>query len=364
MKLVPKYQQGYKVFKPWQYHYDNDGTMVDNFTGKSYIQSATNGQDVIINGSYLKDKGRDINGNYMSGFHQSKGVDYPSPLNLPDIINEVTKDQNPYLITGTAPIVGFKSASLIRSPKIYKRAKSLRDSFKGALTESKPIKPEPYGVQPSHIYVKNGNVVSSSIDPENWNWDFSYKNARAAVKVQQNYENAMHRRRDYTYRRLKNHLFDDGVIGVKSPDDGSLLIEARASKVPTNKTIFHPTHFAPESLRKGYNLIRELAESSQPTMFTVTKDLSPMLEKQGFIKVEEIPQIFNGEMVTKDVLLNRSTTKESLINKLKEIDPYNDYTLDEQDLDKYIEILKSKKYPSRPNLNTFPIKDLLKINKK
>ena len=69
-------------------------------------------------------------------------------------------------------------------------------------------------------------------------------------------------------------------------------------------------------------------------------------------------------MVTKDVLLNRSTTKESLINKLKEIDPYNDYTLDEQDLDKYIEILKSKKYPSRPNLNTFPIKDLLKINKK
>lgn len=69
MKLIPKYQQGYKVFKPWQFHYDNDGTMVDNFTGKSYIQSAINGQDVIINGSYLKDKGRDINGNYTSGFH-------------------------------------------------------------------------------------------------------------------------------------------------------------------------------------------------------------------------------------------------------------------------------------------------------
>lgn len=50
MKLIPKYQQGYKVFKPWQFHYDNDGTMVDNFTGKSYIQSATNDKRLLFKG--------------------------------------------------------------------------------------------------------------------------------------------------------------------------------------------------------------------------------------------------------------------------------------------------------------------------
>lgn len=36
MKLVPKYQQGYKVFKPWQFHYDSNGNMIENSTGKSY----------------------------------------------------------------------------------------------------------------------------------------------------------------------------------------------------------------------------------------------------------------------------------------------------------------------------------------
>lgn len=176
----------------------------------------------------------------------------------------------------------------------------------------------------------------------------------------------MHRRRTYTYKGLKRNLFNDGLIGVKSPDDNSLLIEATARSVPNNQTIFHPTHFAPESLRKGYNLIKEMANSSQPTMFTVTKDLSPMLEKQGFIKVKEIPQIFNGELVTKDVLLNRSTTKESLLNKINEINSiYSNETLpfNESDLDKYIDIINKQQYPLNPKQNVFPINQLIKQTK-
>ena len=48
MKLIPKYQQGQKVFKPWQFHYSRNGNMIDNSTGESYRQSATDGKDVIV----------------------------------------------------------------------------------------------------------------------------------------------------------------------------------------------------------------------------------------------------------------------------------------------------------------------------
>lgn len=69
----------YKKFSKNQFHYDSNGNMVDNQTGKRYIQSATNGQDVVINGYYLKDDGRDINGNYTAAFHQPYGEDGYSP---------------------------------------------------------------------------------------------------------------------------------------------------------------------------------------------------------------------------------------------------------------------------------------------
>lgn len=40
----------YKKFSKNQFHYDSNGNMVDNQTGKSYTQSATNGQDVVVFG--------------------------------------------------------------------------------------------------------------------------------------------------------------------------------------------------------------------------------------------------------------------------------------------------------------------------
>lgn len=40
----------YKKFGKNQFHYDSNGNMVDNQTGRRYIQSATNGQDVVIFG--------------------------------------------------------------------------------------------------------------------------------------------------------------------------------------------------------------------------------------------------------------------------------------------------------------------------
>lgn len=104
----------YKKFGKNQFHYDSNGNMVDNQTGKSYTQSATNGQDVVINGSYLKDNGRDINGNYTAGFHQPYGRDTSSPLTALDILLHSMDDPN--LITGIAPTPGLANPNILNNP--------------------------------------------------------------------------------------------------------------------------------------------------------------------------------------------------------------------------------------------------------
>lgn len=106
----------YKKFSKNQFHYDSNGNMVDNQTGKSYTQSATNGQDVVINGSYLKDNGRDINGNYTAGFHQHYGGDGYSPLTALDILLHSMDNPNPYLITGIAPTPGLANPNILNNP--------------------------------------------------------------------------------------------------------------------------------------------------------------------------------------------------------------------------------------------------------
>lgn len=105
----------YKKFSKNQFHYDSNGNMIDNQTGKRYIQSATDGQDVVINGSYLKDNGRDINGNYTAGFHQHYGED-TSPLKALDIVVHSMDDPNPNLITGIAPTPGLANPNILNNP--------------------------------------------------------------------------------------------------------------------------------------------------------------------------------------------------------------------------------------------------------
>lgn len=106
----------YKKFSKNQFHYDSNGNMVDNQIGKSYTQSATNGQDVVINGSYLKDNGRDINGNYTAGFHQPYGKNTPSPLTALDIAVHSMDDPNSNLITGIAPTPGLANPNILNNP--------------------------------------------------------------------------------------------------------------------------------------------------------------------------------------------------------------------------------------------------------
>ncbi len=255
-----------------------------------------------------------------------------------------------------------------RTPRVYQREKYRYVEEPEELVESVE-----QGIQPAYIYPKDGKITASRKHPGyNENERMTIPNARAAIRVQHNYENAMHRRRSYTYKGLKRNLFYGNEIGIKHPDNESLLLDATAQYIPDNNNLFHPTHFAPEGLRSGADLIRRVADSSQPTMFTVTSDLSPMLEKQGFVKVSQIPQIFDGDIVMKDVLVNRATTKESLLNKIQEFkDPDEPITLEENEmLDKIMETLNENRAIKRfnkdlyyPQQNNFPLSDLLKQSK-
>lgn len=105
----------YKKFSKNQFHYDSNGNMVDNQTGERYLQSATNGEDVEVFGSYLKDNGRDINGNYTAGFHQHYGKNTPSPLTALDIAVHSMDDTNPNLIIGIPPTVGLANPNILNN---------------------------------------------------------------------------------------------------------------------------------------------------------------------------------------------------------------------------------------------------------
>lgn len=128
--------------------------------------------------------------------------------------------------------------------------------------------------------------------------------------VQENYENAISKHSDYS-TDLKYYI-GSGNAKVYEPfaseGDHSLL----AGQLVDD--IFVVSHFAPESMRKGLNLINEASNSEMPIIMAVPEYLANQLEKAGFRFIIEIPQIFNGETVMKKVMVNDSTTEEDLQN--------------------------------------------------
>ena len=70
-----------------------------------------------------------------------------------------------------------------------------------------------------------------------------------------------------------------------------------------NKGLFTPTHFAPDSLRGGVELIKELKKYDN-VVFAVTEDLSKMLIKAGFKTIPFSKHLvdFRGKDVMKTLL--------------------------------------------------------------
>lgn len=119
-------------------------------------------------------------------------------------------------------------------------------------------------------------------------------------EIQANYEKAMKRKSTYIgnlegYLASGNAVFYSPFIGDNSGLAGT-----------TVNDIFIVSHFAPSSLRKGLELIKEASNSHMPIVMAVPEYLANQLEKAGFNFMFEIPQYFNGEIVMKKVMYNNA----------------------------------------------------------
>lgn len=72
------------------------------------------------------------------------------------------------------------------------------------------------------------------------------------------------------------------------------------------KGFFSPSHFAPKSMRSGYNLFKRLGESKQPSVLFITEDLAETLKKMPSWEISQfkMPAYFRGEMVMKTIAHN------------------------------------------------------------
>lgn len=220
-----------------------------------------------------------------------------------------------------------------------------------------PIKIKEQLFMPDQYAITKGGKIAKSKD--NWHpyLEDTVRKRTKVKKIFDNYSNAMHRRRDYTWAGLKQYVSDD-FYALKDPQSDSLLIQAFGNK---NFPIFHPSHFSPDSLRGGQRVVNMAARSSKPIVFTVTEDLAPMLQKSGFVKIAETPMIFNGEYVNKVVLANKavSKNKDSIIKYFQNKDNYNGYEqLGEQlinspEFDNYIKLIDQAPNPPSIEYNRF-----------
>lgn len=82
--------------------------------------------------------------------------------------------------------------------------------------------------------------------------------------------------------------------------------------------VFVPSHFAPKTLRGGYDLLKELGEGdTMPAILAITEDLADTLKKMpSWHKIEidkDILSYFRGELVKKDIYYNSHPEVQNLM---------------------------------------------------
>lgn len=121
------------------------------------------------------------------------------------------------------------------------------------------------------------------------------------IKVWENYKNAMGRRRagsELPLDRFLNYIASKEVYYFQFNDSyvfGQL----------TGNIIFTPTHFAPEGLRDGLEMIKEMKKYDN-VAFAVTEDLKKMLQKLGYSTLPFLTKTleFRGQDVKKYILFS------------------------------------------------------------
>lgn len=157
-----------------------------------------------------------------------------------------------------------------------------------------------------------------------------------AEKLFDQYANAMNRRRSYLYYGFPQRMTETPY--------GFRLGENYIFGYP-GSNLFVPSHFAPSTMKGGVELIKKIGNSKNPAVFSVTEDLSPMLEKSGFIKIGEHPQIFGGTVSNKHIMVNKATSVEDLLEHAKE-GQYDNYgmNLSPQNIEELLKSFNVKTY--------------------
>lgn len=125
-------------------------------------------------------------------------------------------------------------------------------------------------------------------------------------KIYQNYASAMALRNRVPLEedRFKGHFFYGGNFETSrvfgSEKNGFLL----GSLI---NGVFVPTHFAPENLRAGYRLIKDLLSADTPTALFITQDLVDTIKKMKGWKILPLKRTmeFRGESVDKFMVVSQ-----------------------------------------------------------
>ena len=86
--------------------------------------------------------------------------------------------------------------------------------------------------------------------------------------------------------------------------------------------VFCVSHFAPSSIRKGMEMMREVLHSSMPVCIATLPYQANMLRKIGFNEVGKVPQWFAGELHLKTVMVNDAIDIYSVQRLLDSISEY------------------------------------------
>ena len=127
------------------------------------------------------------------------------------------------------------------------------------------------------------------------------------LDIQDNYERAISRHSNYV-ADLKAHIASWNWL-VYSPfvNDESVLVWQ------LQWDIFLVSHFAPSSIKMWYNLIKHASNCKMPMVFAVPDFLAKQLTKAWFKDLwYQIPQIFNWEIVMKNVVVNNAVTEDDI----------------------------------------------------
>lgn len=137
--------------------------------------------------------------------------------------------------------------------------------------------------------------------------------SKILLDIQRNYEKAISRHSSYS-ANLKRHIASWNWL-VYSPfiNDESILVWQ------LQWDIFLVSHFAPSSMKMGYYLIRQALHSKMPIVFAVPDYLAKQLRKAWFEDLWfKVPQIFDWEVVMKNVLINDAVTEGDIKGLIEE----------------------------------------------